>query len=66
MNIPNKKPDTVFQLLQNIEAILAQMEKEITELLEKYGIGADLRQEQQDQIEIQHVGYDADQLGREK
>ena len=66
MNIPNKEPDTILKLLQNIEAILAQMEKEVTALLEKYGIGADPRQEQPDQIEIQHVGYDAEQLGREK
>ena len=66
MNLPNKEPKTVNELLENIAAILEKMEEEITEVIEKYGISADPRREQPEQFEIQHVGYDADQLGRNK
>lgn len=66
MNLPNKEPKTVLELLENIAAILGKMEEEITEVIEKYGISVDPRREQPEQFEIQHVGYDADQLGRNK
>ena len=66
MNLPNKEPKTVLELLENIAAILGKMEEEITEVIEKYGISVDPRREQPEQVEIQHVGYDADQLGRNK
>ena len=66
MNLPNKEPKTVNELLENIAAILEKMEEEITEVIEKYGISVDPRREQPEQFEIQHVGYDADQLGRNK
>ena len=66
MILPNKEPRTVLELLENIEAILKNMQKEIEEVLEKNGISADPRREQPEQFEIQHVGYDADQLGRNK
>lgn len=66
MNLPNKEPKTVLELLENIAAFLGKMEEEITEVIEKYGISADPRREQPEQFEIQHVGYDADQLGRNK
>ena len=66
MNLPNKEPETVLELLENIAAILGKMKEEITEVIEKYGISVDPRREQPEQFEIQHVGYDADQLGRNK
>ena len=66
MILPNKEPRTVLELLENIEAILKNMQKEIEEVLEKNGISVDPRREQPEQVEIQHVGYDADQLGRNK
>lgn len=66
MILPNKEPRTVLELLENIEAILDNMQKEIAEVLEKNGISADPRRQPQEQVEIQHVGYDADQLGRNK
>ena len=66
MNLPNKEPKTVLELLENIAAILGKMEEEITEVIEKYGISVDPRREQPELFEIQHVGYDADQLGRNK
>ena len=66
MNLPNKEPKGIRELLENIAAILEKMEKEIAEVIEKYGVSVDPRCEQQDPVEIQHVGYDADQLGRNK
>ena len=73
MILPIKEPETVLELLKNIaailgkmEEILGKMEEEITEVIEKYGISADPRREQPEQVEIQHVGYDEAQCGREK
>lgn len=66
MILPNKKPETVLELLENIKRILDGMIEEISAVIEKMEAGADPRREQPEQVEIQHVGYDADQLGRNK
>ena len=53
-------------LMKNITEIITHLNSTVNKISMKLGVDADPRQEQQDPVEIQHVGYDADQLGRNK
>ena len=52
----------IKEILKLLEKTIKAYQEELAEL----DAGADPRREQPEQVEIQHVGYDADQLGRNK
>lgn len=66
MNKQNKQRNIRRKEIKEILKILKKTIKAYQEELAELDAGADPRREQQEQVEIQHVGYDADQLGRNK
>ena len=58
----NKRRKEIKEILKLLEKTIKAYQEELAEL----DAGADRRREQPEQFEIQHVGYDADQLGRNK
>lgn len=58
----NKRRKEIKEILKLLEKTIKAYQEELAEL----DAGADPRREQPEQVEIQHVGYDADQLGRNK
>ena len=66
MNNANDLPEAFWEMLVNICDIISRMAEEMKKELEKIDAGADPRQELPERIEIQHVGYDSEQCGREK
>lgn len=66
MNKQNKQRNIRRKEIKEILKILEKTVKAYQEELAELDAGADPRREQPEQVEIQHVGYDADQLGRNK
>ena len=58
----NKRRKEIKEILKLLEKTIKAYQEELAEL----DAGADPRREKPEQVEIQHVGYDADQLGRNK
>ena len=60
--LQNKRRKEIKEILEILEKVIKSYQEELAEL----DSGADPRREHPEQFEIQHVGYDADQLGRNK
>ena len=58
----NKRRKEIKEILKLLEKTIKAYQEELADL----DACADPRREQPEQVEIQHVGYDADQLGRNK
>ena len=58
----NKRKKEIKEILKLLDKTIKAYQEELAEL----DAGADPRREHPEQVEIQHVGYDADQLGRNK
>lgn len=66
MNTTNRLTKDAEILVENFPYIINRLAEKLNSMIDNWDPDAGTREEALEPIEIQHVGYDAEQCGREK